>query len=153
MQEEYQKIIKEWIERISEKRTEIDGFSICPYAKTIKNISLESVEDLDNLQVLPVDYDIKFFVIEKNISESDLSKICVKLNYQYSELIFLPDHKDADNYIKNLSTGNGRLNLILCQPKKDLEIARANLLKSSYYDNWNREYLKKILEYGYGNLD
>ena len=44
---------------------------------------------------------------------------------------------------------NGKYNLILSQPTDKLKKFRKNLAKTSYYDMWDDEYLKEILEDDY----
>ena len=68
-----------------------------------------------------------------------------QFNAEYEDYIFLDDHRDADTYIKDVKTGNGRYNLILCQSKAKLRRFREMLSKTDYYDYWDKSYLETIL--------
>ena len=48
-----------------------------------------------------------------------------------------------------MQTNNGKYNLVLCQPRKDLTEARKKLGKTNYYDYWDEKYLQEVLEEDY----
>ena len=51
-----------------------------------------------------------------------------------------------------MQTNNGKYNLVLCQPRKDLTEARKKLAKTEYYDYWDKNYLEEVLEEDYNNV-
>ena len=69
------------------------------------------------------------------------------LSWQYPDIIFLPDHKDRKTFINGVQTNNGKHNLLLCQLRSRLKIARDKLKKSNYYSFWTEDYLKEILNH------
>lgn len=151
--EQYQQIIQDWIVRISANQKSLDNHSVCPYAKSAKKIIVEPTEKIQSANIFPVDYDIKIFVMNQDLSSRELNDICQNLNRQYIDIICLPDHKNANTYINDIPTGNGKLNLILCQSRTKLRSARVRLANTTYYHYWPAEYLREILEFGNDNLD
>ena len=86
-----------------------------------------------------------FYIVEDKFSPITLRKWCDQFNAEYEDYIFLDDHRDANTYIKDVKTGNGRYNLILCQSKAKLRRFREMLSKTDYYDYWDKSYLETIL--------
>ncbi len=62
---------------------------------------------------------------------------------------FFEDCGSYNTFINGIKTNNGKYNLILAQPTEKLRQFREKLAKTSYYDAWNDEYLKEILEDDY----
>jgi hypothetical protein len=140
--------IHNWIVKISTKKKELGGYSVCPFAKSAKykvfEVNLnEIVPDLFEL-----DYDIIVFALKQKISINELKNKCRSLNKKYTDYVFLPEHKKHKTLIKNIQTNNGKHNLIICQYKKELNKAREILKKTNYYKNWSKKYLKEIMSYG-----
>jgi hypothetical protein len=54
-----------------------------------------------------------------------------------------------DTFIQGIKTNNGKYNLILSQPTEKLRHFREKLAKTEYYNLWDEEYLKEILENDY----
>ena len=137
-----------WIIKISTKKKELGGYSVCPFAKSAKykifKVNLnEIIPDLFEL-----DYDVIIFVLKQKISINQLKNKCKSLNKKYKDYVFLPDHKKYKTLIKDVQTNNGKHNLIICQCKKELNKAREILKKTNYYKNWSKKYLKEIMSYG-----
>ena len=65
---------------------------------------------------------------------------------------FLSDAKNEDTFINGVQSNNGKYNLVLAQPRKDLLLARKKLAKTNYYDNYDENYLKEVLEEDYDNI-
>lgn len=140
--------INQWIESIKKSHKELNNFSICPYTSRARHIEIEKIVDSKNINVSSLGkVDIKIFVLDDDISQDELEKICVCLNEKYYNLIFLPDHKDSNFNISNIKTGNQKFNLILCQSREKLNHYRNLLKKTSYYDNWTEENLENIFKF------
>jgi hypothetical protein len=135
-------IIESWIEFVTLERASLGGFPVCPYAKHSKYKIIEcSIEDIEIHQ----DYDVVIYIVEDKLTQNGLKSWCNFYNTEHESYIFLDDHRDADTYIKNVKTGNGRYNLILCQSKAKLRRFREMLSKTDYYDYWDKSYLETIL--------
>tara|TARA_R110000868_G_scaffold165918_6_gene399583 strand:- start:46 stop:483 length:438 start_codon:yes stop_codon:yes gene_type:complete len=137
--------VVEWMAKIVKPQKGFNGVAICPYAK---NASWSIVEcegmniDVDNCQ-----QEVTIFVLPKKISKSRLETYASKLKKQYPEFVFLPDHRQAKTKMKNITTSNGKHNLLLVQQRKKLNDARKNLDKGSYYNNMTVEYKNKLFDY------
>ena len=137
-----------WINRISFKSKILNNYSVCPFAKSSKYKIFEvNFKDI-NLDLIQHKCDVILFVIKEKISINKLKHKCKVLNKKYRNFVFLPDHKNSQTFIKKISTGNGKHNIILCQNKKELNNARNVLKKTNYYKNWSKDYLKEIMRYG-----
>ena len=136
--------IHEWIKRIATPRDELSGHAVCPFAKKasyrVYNINTPQ-QIVDHKQ----DRDVVIYLINGPITEEELMSSCIELNKQYPSLVFLPDHKDRNTFIKGVQTNNGKHTLILCQSREKLDKARLALLKTDYYKHWDEEYLKEIM--------
>ena len=147
----------EWVKRVSERKDEIGGYSICPFAKkaveekkvfwsTIayecESYILRYIESTSNFEL------IVFYNTSKNLTDEDLLNLISKLQSKRPDLIFLKDHPDNPGFINGLNTGNNEYPVILVQPKDKLLEARNKLLKTKYYDYWSEDYKNEILGYG-----
>mgnify|MGYP003341205414 FL=1 len=148
-----------WIKKISEKRNDLGGFSICPFAKKALEenkifwsyIAYEPISYISRYMETMNDKDyeiVVFYNLSKNLSNEECLHIVHKLNSKFSNLIFLKDHPDDPGYINDIYTGNGEYPIILAQPRVKLEEAREKLSKTKYYDYWSEEYKNEIFNYG-----
>lgn len=134
--------IREWIEKISTVRTELGGFSVCPFASSavIKIIEC-NVED-----IVPVlGYDVVFYVVEDYL---DLAAIQYWVNFYnnlYDEYLFLEDCAGYESFIRGVQTNNGKYNLILMQNREKLRKHRHILRNLGYYTYWDDDMLREIL--------
>jgi len=137
-------VIKSWIRHISTPDNNLNGFSVCPYAK---NASYEIIE-LKDLNLCPPENLSKIIIykLPDELEFSELFLLAQKNNQIYPNLIFLPDAAKRFTYINNVQTNNGHFNLILCQKRNDLLKARENLLRTEYYSYWDKKYLDEIFE-------
>jgi hypothetical protein len=148
----------QWIQRISEKKDELGGFSICPFAKKVleekqihwsciayecKAYILRYIESLENFEI------VIFYNLLKNLTDGDLIETISELQKKRPDLIFLKDHPSNPGFINGVNTGNGEYPIILVQPREKLIQAREKLQNTKYYDYWSEEYKKEI--FGYGN--
>ena len=147
-----------WVKRISEKKDELGGFSVCPFAKKAleekkvfwsyigaepEAYILRYIESTPDFEV------IVFYNLKKDLTDDDLKSIISKLQSKRSDMIFLKDHPDNPGFISGVNTSNGEYPAVLVQPRAKLVEAREKLLRTDYYNYWSDEYKQEIL--GYGN--
>ena len=133
--------IEKWIERVSQVRPELGGFSICPYAKSGKYKIIECSADKIDVED---GYDVIIYVID----ETDLVKINEWVgfyNKKFENWLFFEDCASYDTFIGGIQTNNGLYNLILAQPKEKLMRFREALKKTDYYSYWSGDYYKEIV--------
>lgn len=139
--------LKQWIDRISQSNPDLKGFAICPFASSntykIVHSSLYDIEPLSE------EFGVVIFVIENNINLEIARQRIVELNKKYLKYKFFDDFRDEPSYIGPFQTNNGMYNLILYQDAEFLTKMRCILAKTSYYDAWEDDYLRKILENDY----
>lgn len=138
--------ILNWIRKVSEIREELKGFSICPFASNsnfkIIECSASEIEPIDGFQVI-------IYIIEDELQLNVVQYWVDHYNLQYDQWKFFEDCKSYDTFIQGIQTNNGKYNLIIAQPTVELRNFREKLAKTSYYDLWDEEYLKEILEDDY----
>lgn len=133
--------IENWIEKVSEVRPELGGFSVCPFAKKANYKILEI--DID--KIYPIEnYEVVIYVIqEENL---DIINSWVQFyNKKYNQWLFFEDCASYDTYINGVQTNNGIHNLILGQPKEKLKKFREILKNTNYYSYWDKEYYDEIM--------
>jgi hypothetical protein len=147
-----------WVQRISQKKDELGGFSVCPFAKKALEekkvywsyIGYEpEAYILRYIEATPDDFEvIIFYNLSKNLTDEDLLSIIARLQEKMPSVVFLKDHPDKPGYINGVSTSNGEYPTILAQPRSKLLEAREKLKGTKYYDLWSDEYKKEIWSYG-----
>ena len=146
MKEERNRYILHWIRQISKIRPELGNFSICPYA-TGANFS---VQEQKLCEIVPnSDFDVIINIVEDEIDANSLYESVDDYNRKYPNYKFIADHGKTKTYIQGIQTSNGKYNLVLCQPRKDLTEARKKLAKTNYYEYWDKNYLEEVLEDDY----
>lgn len=139
--------LQEWIRYITQSNPDLDGFSICPFAKSnTYKIVKSSIHDI---QPLSEEFGVVIFVVEDDLDLDLARKKIEELNETYPKYKFFDDFRDEDSYINGIQTNNGKYNLILYQDAQFLSKMRKILAKTTYYDKWDDDYLKKILENDY----
>jgi len=149
--------ISKWIEYISIKRPEINGFPICPFASKAKyevitstfikglKAGIEIIRNTDT-QIVIVD-------IEEHYTKEGLSLLCDHYNELFcsmnDDLICFYDHPDDNNEINGIRT-NSEMSLLLIQRLSDVNEANEILKNTKYYDTWSKEYYEKIV--GFRNV-
>jgi hypothetical protein len=138
--------ILNWIKEVSKVREELNGFAVCPFAsKAIFKIIECSVED-----IIPIDgYQVIIFIVEDYLNLDSIQFWVDFYNQKHEKWKFFEDCGSYNTFINGIQTNNGKYNLILAQPTEKLHKFRQNLAKTSYYDLWDDEYLKEILENDY----
>ena len=139
--------LKVWINTIIKSNPDLSGFSICPFAKNNTYKIIES--SVHDIHPLKEEFGVVIFVIEDDL-DLDLGRQKIQeLNQSYQEYKFFDDFRDEPSFINGIQTNNGKYNLILYQNAKFLQKMRLILAKTDYYDHWDDEYLKIILEDDY----
>ena len=141
--------ILHWIGQLSKIRPELGNFAICPYAL---NANYQIIEQKLCEIVPKPDYDVAIYIVESQIDAQYLYDAVDDYNRNYPDYKFLADHGNTKTYIQGVQTNNGKYNLVLCQPRKDLTEARKKLAKTEYYDYWDKNYLEEVLEEDYKNV-
>ena len=146
-----------WVKRISEKKDELGGFNVCPFAKKAledKKVFWSYIGQeceayiLRYIEATPDFEVIVFYNLKKNLTDENLKNIISKLQAKRNDMIFLKDHPNNPGFISGVNTSNGEYPAILVQPRVKLEEAREKLMKTNYYDYWSEDYKKEILNYG-----
>jgi len=146
MKDEKSRYILHWISQLSKIRPELGNFAICPYASTANFDIIE--EKLCQIMPNP-DYDVIIYIVEDNIDKNFLYDAVDDYNRNYPAYKFIADHGKTKTYIQGIQTSNGKYNLVLCQPRKELSEARKKLSKTDYYKYWDKFYLEEVLEEDY----
>jgi len=138
--------ILNWIREVSKIRPELNGFAICPFAAKSKFKIIECPAE----EIYPIEgYQVIIYIVEDYLDLSTIQFWVDFHNKKHEKWKFFEDCGSYDTYIKGIKTNNGKYNLILGQPTDKLRKFRENLAKTSYYDMWDDEYLKEILEDDY----
>ena len=95
------------------------------------------------------DFDVIINIVEDEIDANYLYESVDNYNRDYPDYKFIADHGKTNTYIQGIQTNNGKYNLVLCQPRKELTEARKKLAKTNYYDYWDKNYLEEVLEDDY----
>jgi hypothetical protein len=136
--------VREWIKHISQKRGELGGHAVCPYAfsasvhieeRALRRVTLNSVPDAD----------VIIYIVEDNISECALMQKVAELNMSQTEYIVLDDHKDEATHINGVQTNFHEHNLLLIQKRAKLEKARESLHQTDYYNYWSEEMYRRVV--------
>ena len=146
MKDKKSRYILHWIGQLSKIRPELGNFAICPYASNANFAIID--EKLSQIMPNP-DYDVIIYVVEDNIDKNFLYDAVDDYNRNYPAYKFIADHGKTKTYIQGIQTSNGKYNLVLCQPRKELSEARKKLSKTDYYKYWDKSYLEEVLEEDY----
>ena len=142
MSEKEQHILN-WIHEVSKIRPELGGFAVCPYAAK----AIFKIVECSAKEIVPIDgFQVIIFIVEDEFNLDQVQYWVDYYNQQYKEWKFFEDCKSYDTFINGIQTNNQKYNLILAQPTQKLRHFREKLAKTAYYDLWNEEYLKEILE-------
>jgi hypothetical protein len=135
--------LAQWIQRISLVRTELAGMPVCPYAGTAQ-FDIVAVTGVD-LPPPPAVFELIIYQLADDLIQDQVIDLARDANVKHPHLVFLPDPRDRLTKINGVQTNNGRYNLILCQPRDRLALARQQLRHTSYYSFWDKDYLNEIL--------
>ena len=149
MNEKKYNYILRWIKQISEIRPELGNFAVCPYASQAKFIILD--EELKKVKPR-MGWEVVIYAVEDDHDADFLYAMVDDYNRVYKKYKFIADHRKSKTSINGVQTNNGKYNLVLCQPRKELTEARKKLGKTNYYDYWDKNYLQEVLEEDYNNV-
>ena len=90
----------------------------------------------------PWEKEVAIFVLQ-DYGAAYLQWLAMKLGIMYPDFIFLEDHPDLVEDIDGQIVNSGKV-LLLVQERKELEEARADLMKTKYYDKWTLELKQRI---------
>ena len=142
--------ILKWIREVSKVREELNGFAICPFASNSKYKIVECLAS----EIEPIEgYQVIIYIIEDDFNLDQVQHWVDYHNEKHENWKFFEDCGSYDTYIKGIKTNNGKYNLILAQPTQKLRTFREKLAKTPYYDLWNDDYLKEILENDYDIIE
>ena len=142
--------ILNWIKEVSKVRPELNGFAICPFAASSKFKIIEcSARDIEPIE----GYQVIIYIIEDHFNLDEVQYWVDYHNSRHENWKFFEDCGSYDTFIKGIKTNNGKYNLILGQPTQKLRKFRENLAKTSYYDLWEDDYFKEILEDDYDMIE
>mgnify|MGYP003346636012 CR=1 FL=1 len=142
--------ILNWIKNVSKVRPELNGFAICPFAAKSKYRIIEC--SADAIKPIP-DLDVVIYIIEDHFDLDEVQGWVNISNEKYIGWKFFEDCGSYNTFINGIQTNNGKYNLILGQPTQKLRKFRKNLASTSYYDLWDDDYLKEILEDDYDIIE
>ena len=139
--------LENWIKNIKKSHPDLKGHSICPFAKgnTYKIIKCP----INDIKPLDEEFGVVIFVVEDDLDLHYGYKKIEELNKKYPKYKFFDDFRDEPSFINGVQTNNGIYNLILYQNAEFLSRMRQILAKTTYYDYWDEEDLKKILKNDY----
>ena len=149
MNEKKYNYILHWIKQLSETRPELGNFAVCPYASQAKFIILD--EELRKVKPR-MGWEVVIYAVEDDHDADFLYAMVDDYNRVYKKYKFIGDHRKSKTFINGVQTNNGKYNLVLCQPRKELTEARKKLGKTTYYDYWDENYLQEVLEEDYNNV-
>lgn len=141
------KDLENWVDIVKKSHPDLKGYSICPFAKanTYKIIKCS----INDIKPLNEEFGVVIFVVEDDLDLDHGYQKIEELNEKYPKYKFFDDFRDEPSHINGVQTNNGLYNLVLYQDSQFLTKMRQILAKTNYYDLWDDEYLKKILEKDY----
>ena len=141
------KDLENWIKTIQKSHPDLKGHSICPFAKanTYKIVTCS----INDIKPLEEEFGVVIFIVEDDLDPEYGYQKIEELNKLYPRYKFFDDFRDEDSFINGVQTNNGKYNIVLYQDSQFLTKMRSILAKTNYYDLWEDEYLKKILEKDY----
>lgn len=160
MTTEFETYMSEWIlNDLSTPISVLNGFSKCPYAKTaflenkvkfyngdenLFELIEDAVKDWDNENT-----EVAVIKLNNNISSTSIESTVDLLNDAYVpfDFIFLDDHVENKEIMKDLLFNNGKYNVLFMQRKSKLDLATKKLEKLGYYKNWTKEYYDEVVSW------
>jgi len=139
--------LEEWINKVKQRNPDLKGHPICPFAQTSTYKIIKC--SIDDIKPLEEEFGVVIFIVEDDLNLKDALKKIDKLNELYPKYKFFDDFKDESSFIGKQQTNNGLYNLVLYQNADFLTKMRRILAKTNYYDLWDDNFLKKILENDY----
>lgn len=137
--------IQGWIDHVSRPQEKLDNLSVCPFAKKVRYEIVNA--ELNQLAVPATEFKLIIYILPDTVSEVEMTARCMQLNDQHPDYVFLPDHQTKRTYIQGVLTNNCKYNLVMCQPKAEIEKGRESLLKTKYYTFFDDNYWNQQCDY------
>jgi len=147
-------MIEDYIKYISLKRKELGGHAICPFAKRFldKTVIIESKDlQADAIKCLESQDRPMLWMIygcPNKFNKGWLESFCEKHKEKAKskDLWLIWDHPDQVNKIGDVETNNKEHGILLIQPLTELNEYSDKLKNTNYYDFWQKDYYKSIVE-------
>ena len=119
-----------------------NGFPVCPYAASARaNNKIQFINCSDSISAMgdfdEVNYEVGAAWVG-NIDIPTVEKFIAFMTELNPTLEYLLSTRESGHFVQN------PCNSVLIQVKKDLYKKRADLHKTSYYDDWTEDYYKEI---------
>lgn len=137
--------IQGWIDHVSQPQEQLANMSVCPFAKKAVYEIINT--ELDQLAVPATEFKLVIYILPDAVSEVEMTVRCMQLNDQHPDYVFLPDHQIKRTYVQGVLTNNCKYNLVMCQPKAEIEKGRESLLKTKYYTFFDDNYWNQQCDY------
>ena len=146
--------VEDWINQLlSVPNPAFAGMPPCPYAKKAwldGSVEVKKFEGFESLDKDLVNWNDKIEVIIYEFEDTpylphDLEITCAVYHDRYPDFIFYDEHPAQIEEVSGVIINSG-LALLIVQKRKELEEARAELMKTGYYDNWTPEMKERIIE-------
>ena len=144
--------LQNWIlDFLSKPNKVFDNLPPCPFAKKAWMDGNVEVKKFEGLKLLDKDLDnwnkeVVIYEFEDTPGlENDLEIVCGVYNYRRPEFLFYDEHPAQVEEVSGVIINSG-LALLIVQKRKELEEARAELMKTGYYDKWTPEMKERIFD-------
>ena len=144
--------LQSWIlDFLSEPNKVYDNLPPCPFAKKAwldGNVEVKKFAGFESLDKDLSNWDKEVVIYEFEDTPylpHDLEITCAVYHDRYPEFIFYDEHPTQIEEVSGVIINSG-LALLIVQKRKELEEARAQLMKTGYYDNWTPEMKERIIE-------
>ena len=146
--------LQSWIlDFLSKPNKVFDNLPPCPYAKKAwldGRVEVKKFEGFESLDNDLVNWNDEIEVIIYEFEDTpylphDLEITCAVYHDRYPDFIFYDEHPAQIEEVSGVIINSG-LALLIVQKRKELEEARAELMKTGYYDNWTPEMKERIIE-------
>lgn len=153
--------ILKWIQEFVEKPNPLlNGWPPCPYAKEarlnnrIRILICEQSEISATLEseatsLLKGPHEVTIVALEKDqmLSLPETTTVVQKFRDAWApkDIYLLKDHPLDSEVTNGVSMNHGRYQMFFLQRLSALQTAAAELKKAGYYDNWDPEYLGRVV--------
>tara|TARA_R100000234_G_scaffold22910_1_gene12939 strand:+ start:829 stop:1326 length:498 start_codon:yes stop_codon:yes gene_type:complete len=144
--------LQSWIlEFLSEPNKVFDNLPPCPFAKKAwldGNVEVKKFEGFESLDKDLANWNKEVIIYEFEDTPylpSFAFALLPVYHDRYPEFIFYDEHPSQVEKVSDVIINSG-LSLLIVQKRKELEEARAQLMKTGYYDNWTPELKERIFE-------
>ena len=153
--EEVKENIGTWIEHfLSVNHPVFNNLPPCPFAKkawtdgAVEVIMCPQPKHFAKEKaLLDKDKEVLVYVFDRvTLTPSLLSTIAEHFNKENPDLLALEDHPEDLELVQDVKMNHGCYALILVQRRDKINRAREMLAKKGYYDNWDEEYLKSVIQ-------